>query len=290
MMQNLSRHKFSCLVNGLKITGYEFGQGPTCIMPSPGWGISINPYALTLHKLSQNFHLVFMNSRGSGSSDKPKTIRNYTYKEMAADINGVRQYFEKKHVWLMGHSLGGVLAMQNALDYKKNIQGLILLNTYALSDKIYFKDMEKQLYKRKNETWFDRVMSHEEKTSNLKTNKAFETYILEMLPLYFHKLQNFYDNLHYFQKSTYRLHAWRGWEASEQSSVNLLAKLARINTPTLIVSGSNDFVCSPMNSFRIKDKIPHAQLVEISETGHFPWLEKPKEFFTTIRSFMKQAG
>jgi len=289
MIQNLSRHKFSCLVNDLNITGYAFGQGPTCIIPSPGWGMSIEPYALLLHKLSQSFHLVFMNSRGSGSSDKPKSIRNYTYPEMAADIDGVRKYFKQKNVWLMGHSLGGVLAMQHAINYPKNVSGIILLNTYALSDKTYYQDMETQLYKRKSEPWFDRVISYQEKANKLKTNKAFETYILETLPLYFNNLQNFYDNLHYFQKATYKVHAWRGWDASEKSSVNLLAKTTQIKAPTLIVSSSNDFVCSPMNSQRIKNNISQAKLVEISNTGHFPWLEKPKEFFTAIKSFAAAA-
>lgn len=63
---------YTARINGLNLWYKISGTGPVCIAPTPGWGPGSDLYFRTLTPLEELFTLVYLDTRGSGRSEKPK--------------------------------------------------------------------------------------------------------------------------------------------------------------------------------------------------------------------------
>jgi len=76
----------------------------------------------------------------------------------------------------------------------------------------------------------------------------------------------------------------RGFEVlAGWSSVD---RLATITCPTLLIAGRHDVFTSFPQSYRIARRMPDAEVVVLEESGHFPWLEQPAEFFGVVTDWL----
>jgi proline iminopeptidase len=62
----------------------------------------------------------------------------------------------------------------------------------------------------------------------------------------------------------------------------VLTKLGGLAIPALIIAGDGDFICSPPLGRRVHAALTNSTLVEISDCGHFPWIEQPEEFWRAV--------
>ena len=62
--------------------------------------------------------------------------------------------------------------------------------------------------------------------------------------------------------------------------------LSKIQCPTLIIRGSRSESFLPEVAERMRQELPNGALVDISDSGHFPFLERPKEFLILLRGFI----
>ena len=67
---------------------------------------------------------------------------------------------------------------------------------------------------------------------------------------------------------------------------NVLAELAGIACPTLVMVGEQDWVTPPRASRAITRGIPNAKMVEFAGAGHFPFSEEPGKFQTEVVAFL----
>ncbi|MGH8529280.1 MAG: alpha/beta fold hydrolase [Nevskiales bacterium] len=65
---------------------------------------------------------------------------------------------------------------------------------------------------------------------------------------------------------------------------------APVRQPTLIVWGKNDRSHCKTDMASTLRYAPHAQLVYLPETGHFPELERPKEFANLLHGFFRNSS
>jgi proline iminopeptidase len=78
----------------------------------------------------------------------------------------------------------------------------------------------------------------------------------------------------------------RGFEVlSTWSSVD---RLGSITAPTLVVAGRHDPFSSWPQADRIAAHVPGAEVVVFEESSHFPWLDEPEAFTTTIRQWLER--
>jgi 3-oxoadipate enol-lactonase len=63
--------------------------------------------------------------------------------------------------------------------------------------------------------------------------------------------------------------------------------LAQVTCPTLIVVGEDDAITPPALADAMKAIIPHATLVRIPNAGHLANWERPAEFNSAVRAFLK---
>ena len=62
--------------------------------------------------------------------------------------------------------------------------------------------------------------------------------------------------------------------------------LARIEAPTLVVTGEYDFICGPACADDIASGVAGAQKLLIEDCGHFTFVEKPAELRAAIEAFL----
>jgi pimeloyl-ACP methyl ester carboxylesterase len=66
----------------------------------------------------------------------------------------------------------------------------------------------------------------------------------------------------------------------------LLARLKRIERPTLVVWGGSDGIVSPNYGRAYADSIPAARFEVIERAGHYPYLEQPEAFLAAVEPFL----
>jgi len=70
--------------------------------------------------------LVGVDLRGRGDSDKPES--GYSLETHAADVVRVLDHLDLENAVLAGHSMGGFVALQTALEYPERVRALVLLD------------------------------------------------------------------------------------------------------------------------------------------------------------------
>jgi len=71
---------------------------------------------------------------------------------------------------------------------------------------------------------------------------------------------------------------------------NLMEKVAAINLPTLVISGTADKLTPVKYGQYLRDKIPGARQAVIIDAGHMMALEKPGEFTKIIADFLSMSA
>jgi proline iminopeptidase len=232
----------------------------------------------------------YLHTRGSGRSQKPATLKEYRSADFTADLDALRQHLQQEQVWLIGHSLGGVLVLQYAIAHPNHSAGLIIMDSEpAIADKEHLSDMDARLEERKDKPWFTEAKAAgETPLDTIKDDEQFKAIVERNLLMHFYDVNNIDKNKRHFVDS-FSLAAARGVEASNPPTLELLP-LSRITVPTLVLVGSHDVYGSPRQAERIHLGIARSMLIVIEKVGHFPWLEQPDRFFAAVTTGLAALG
>jgi proline iminopeptidase len=284
----LENGDFAFESRGVRLWYKVSGSGPVCIMPSPAWGPSSTTYSRTLKPLERTFTIVYLDSRGTGRSEAPPTLKEYTWEHLVGDLDALRAHLKQKRVWLMGHSEGGVQVLYYACAHPDCVNGLVLLDSYAVDDATWRADVDKRVERRRNEPWFNEAVAAMD--SEPKTDEEQNDRFRKMLPFYWSDPTRIARYEADFAADRMRLEASHGRLQSDRMRFDLTEKLKKVTAPALIVVGDDDFICSPFAARRLHLCLPNSKLLIIEKAGHYPWMEQPEEFFTQAPQFLKALG
>lgn len=81
----------------------------------------------------EGIEFIYYDQLGSAYSDQPKDKDLWTTERFVEEVEQVRQALglNKDNFYLLGHSWGGILAMEYALKYQQHLKGLIISNMMA---------------------------------------------------------------------------------------------------------------------------------------------------------------
>ena len=79
---------------------------------------------------AEGIEFIYYDQLGCGNSDNPKDTSLWDLPRFVEEVEQVRLALnlKKDNFYLLGHSWGGILAMQYALKYQDNLKGLIISN------------------------------------------------------------------------------------------------------------------------------------------------------------------
>lgn len=289
--QAVSQGEFRTQLNGLVFWYRIAGRGLICILPMPGWGVSIQ-YLEELRRLEELFTVVYLETRGTGRSEAPATTAEYGWGQFTMDIEALRQHFRQERIWLLGHSQGGMMILHYALTHLEHVLGLLLIDSAPGYDAEWVRESRARAEQYGQGALWERI------TNAILVAPPATEYELQALdnesalvaPCYWHDLANTEKHGAAFAATTTALQPYQGVAHSHLADFDFVSRLPDIPAPTLIVVGASDGVTSLSQSQRLRLGLTNSKLLVIEKAGHFPWLEEPEAFFAGIQAFLPALG
>ncbi len=112
----------------------------------------------------EGIEFIYYDQLGCGNSDNPKDTSMWDLDRYVEEVEQVRQALklDKDNFYLLGHSWGGILAMQYALKYQKHMKGMIISNMMS-SIPAYGKYADEVLAKQMDPTVLKKIRNIEAK-------------------------------------------------------------------------------------------------------------------------------
>lgn len=194
---------------------------------------------------------------GHGKSTGPGRNSVADYRDV---VFAFCQALELRQVVLAGHSMGGAIALEFALHYPNRLAGLILVGTGAkLRVALSILDGLRADFATTAQTIAD--WSHH-KSAPEQMRRLYVQRMLENDPEVVYA--DFYACDQFDRRSD----------------------VSRIDTPALVVCGSEDLMTPPRFSEYLAAQMPHARLVLVPNAGHMLPLEAPDELAKAAARFL----
>ena len=266
-------------VDGAELYVEEVGAGPAvALVLHGGLGIDQRTYR-TLDPLSESLRLVYVDHRGNGRSTGDASTASM--RQWAADAAAVARHVAGgEPVIVIGHSYGGFIAQEMAINHPEAVRALVLLTTTPGQP----GEGEQPVPDGPPMPEEFAVML----ASMPETDEEYAGSLRALAPAYVHRASA--DELRALLADTVvRAAAMRrGFEVlANWSSVDRLGQIA---APTLLVAGRHDPFTAWPQAERIAAELPRAEVVVFEESSHFPWLDEPEEFFPAVRGWLARQG
>jgi pimeloyl-ACP methyl ester carboxylesterase len=228
-----------------------------------------------LEPLAERFQLILMDNRGTGDSDKPKD--GYSIEAFADDCAGVIAGLGLPCAHVFGVSMGGMIAQRLATRHPDSVHGLALGCTHCGRGSIAPEKRIGELLRLVPGAGMDarEVARRQEEAYYMPHFRESQRAVIDGL----------FDLVN---RNPTPPHAVRG-HLDAIDAFDACADLARIEVPTLVITGEGDALIPPGNSRLIASRIPGAQLVLLEDAAHFFWIEKPRETADALTRFFAQA-
>ena len=235
------------------------------------------------------FRVIVPDQLGFGKSSKPDL--HYTFELLASTTKALLDALRVEKVVVVGHSMGGMLAVRFALLYPQATERLVLENPIGLEDyraKVPYQTVEQQ---------YRAALEQDEAKLRRFIGGYFVTWRPEFEPYvqvpYRWTLSGEYPRYARASALTYDM----------IYTQPVVQDLPRLRLPTLLVIGQADRTTLGRGSLpkdvletlgrypelgrKTAVAIPGAKLVEVPDVGHIPHLEAPQRFEAALLEFLR---
>ncbi len=112
--------------NGLTFHLLDWGGHGDWLVVLHGLASQAHIWDLVAPKLIDSFRVIAIDQRGHGLSDKPDS--GYDWATLTADLDAILKVRQIDRAVLIGHSWGGNVALQYAVDRPDRVSGLVLID------------------------------------------------------------------------------------------------------------------------------------------------------------------
>ena len=121
-------------VEGLQVRYSDRGSGDSVILLLHGFGGDLENWMFNLGALSENHRLLALDLPGHGKSSK--TIIDPSINGMEKFVSKFLELLDLTSVNIVGHSMGGAIAIQMLLDHPQTVKSLTLIGSAGLGTNI----------------------------------------------------------------------------------------------------------------------------------------------------------
>ena len=196
----------------------------------------------------------------------------FSYKTMAEDLKKYCDEHDLKEIILLGHSMGGKVAMQFAVTYPEKVSKLIVADIAPKAYPPHHQDILKAL----SALDFSTIKSRGE------AEDILSEYIKEQGTRLF-LLKNLYRKTN--KELALRINLPVLSEKIEEVGVALPENTV-FEGDTLFLGGEKSGYIEPMDELLIKKHFPKAEIGTISNAGHWLHAENPDEFYDNVMNFL----
>ena len=233
-----------------------------------------------LRHFSRRYRCIAYNARGYPPSDVPADVERYSQQRARDDIRAVLDALGIERAHIVGNSMGGFAALHFGMAFSARALSLVIAGCgYGAHPDQYqtFQAQARELAK----NMLEKGMAHIASTYGHGPGR---------LPLRDKDPRGFAEFIQHFSEHSAQgsANTMLGYQARRPSLYNLMAEMAGITAPALIVAGDeDDAVLEP--SLLMKRAIPTAGLVVLPKCGHMTNLEDPALFNRLLEDFFHQV-
>ena len=270
----------------------DIGDGPPIVVLHGGPDFDHTYLLPELDRLAEAFRLLYYDQRGRGRSASGVRPGDVTIESEIDDIDRVRRHFGLESMAVLGHSWGGVLAMEYAIRYPERVSHLILLDTAPASAGDW-QSFREELGRRRpaadREAMEAIAATDAFQRGDLEAEAAYNRIHFRMTVRRPELLDALVARLHsddteegilLVRAINRRLHD----ETARSPDWDLFPALRRLDVPTLVLHAEHDFIPVALAE-RIADAVPAARLSVLPGCGHFTVLEAPELVFEEVARF-----
>jgi pimeloyl-ACP methyl ester carboxylesterase len=246
----------------------QLGHGEPLVLLHGLFGSGDNWFGVA-PKLAEKFHVFAPDLRNHGHSPHHAEM---DYPLMAADVEKffAAQKIENAHV--IGHSMGGKVAMQFALDFPVRVKKLVVV------------DMAPRAYRRAHDHIFEALLALD--LSSFQTRQQIEAALaLEIPSLNLRRflLKNLGRDEHgkYFWKMNLR-----GVAENYSRLGEVLSPQNHFEKPALFIRGGKSDYINAADEVEIRRRFPAAQIQTIATANHWVHADAPDEFVRLVLEFL----
>ncbi|MER5174565.1 MAG: alpha/beta hydrolase [Candidatus Nitrosocosmicus sp.] len=262
-------------IKGSDIFYSEFGtDNPKHILFIHGLGSSSLTWGDFPEALSTGFHTIAVDLIGFSKSDKPKA--DYTIPYFSKFIKDfLRQIGTKDDdkIIIIGHSLGGYIALEYAIENKEQIDKLVLIDSSGMLNEPT-ELLEKYKESVLEQKYFER--------HNLLT-RVFEDMLADSSRYVPSKAIGF---MKIIEQPGAEDAFESAYENSTKGSIDLQRLKQIVDIPCLIIWGKNDKLIFPSDVKKFADVLKNTKIEPIDDAGHSPHVEKPTITYEKIKTFL----
>ena len=254
------------------------------------WGPADAPPVVLLHgitgharvwdhlaeRLLPGRRVLALDQRGHGDSD-PAPDDDYRVATMADDVAAFAGSLQLDRFALLGHSMGGRIAIQYAAAHAGRLERLIIVDIgpdIELAGLQRVRDMMSKSPERiESEEWAVDYIRRANPLQDLELLRQRVHHGLKRLPdgeLTWKYAKGLRDMM----------------RAGRRDAVDLWEPLARIPCPTLVVRGAESDILSPEVAKKMTGRLPDGRLVEIPGAAHTVPADRPDDFVRHVRAFL----
>lgn len=220
---------------------------------------------------NDDLHVITPDMRNHGQSPHLSGMR---YKDMAEDILALADHLDIETFDLLGHSMGGKVAMHLALNHSDRLNKLIIVDIAPKPYKLWHLPVFKALLSLPVDT--------------IKSRKQANDHLIESIPNTGERAF-LLKNLKTSDDGGYE------WRCNLQEITRTYLNIANFSAPEstsfdkpcLFINGSNSPYIDPDADREVITQLfPQATIHTIQNAGHLPHVETPEVFYQCIQEFI----
>lgn len=271
-------------VHGHRRAYVRAGSGPAVLLLH-GLGCDHTTWSPIIDSLARDHTVIAPDLLGHGASDKPRA--DYSVGGYANGMRDLLAILEIERVSVVGHSLGGGVAMQFAYQYPELVERLILVGPGGFGPEVT------PLVRLIAAPGFTQAMS----VLTLPVVRHAGVVGMELLGKLpgrhtrdLPQMAEIFDSLHDPAARSALAHVvravvdWRGQVITVADRAYLAATI-----PTCVIWGAEDAVIPASHAQAAGRVLPQARIEVIGNSGHFPHQDHPDRFAAIVRDFLSHT-
>ena len=252
---------------------FERGHGPHTVVLVHGFSASARIWHEVQQALPEDrYRTVAVNNRGAGASDAPPEEADFAVKKFASDLHALVVHLGLRDFTLVGHSMGGLTAMQFAVDHPELPKALLLLDPAAPDGPDLSDEKIEKLIDAGTESRAAAAARGEEPRGLDATPAAFDAAA--------------YKGLIEDIKAAPERRLRGSMRSMMKSCIG--EQVAALTMPILLAAGDRDAVLPLAGMLDTWRKLPKGSGLHVwHDAGHSPNVDRPAEFVALVRHFVE---